>query len=301
MTKKILFIGGAPKCATSTLVDLLGQTLAFNVSSPKETFYYVDQDYPLIREYNYFNYGHDGFLKFFLDVKWDTRPLLEGTTHLLYQKKAPELLNKLDCKVVFVLRQPADRIRSSFEYTMNNIGNFNENITFAEYVDLLLSNQKSQIAEKMRFTTSQWVLTNEIYLSNYAPHIKRWKHILGESRVLVLSFDEFKKDPKQYLKQILDFAGIQSSINLNNMVIQRKNQSLSIKNMALHREMVKLNSIIPNNRFTSIVKEIYLFFQKEKKSWGDLNEEALIKLEKYFKNNHPNLKEIINQNNKWKK
>ncbi len=294
--QEILFLGGAPKCGTSAFYDMLTKTGVFDASTLKETFYYIDNTYPLYNNKSgFYKSGHEGFSGFFTN---NGKTRLEATTHLIYQQKMPEVLAPLNCKVIFVLRDPADRIRSSFEYTLNNLGNFKEPISFAEYVDLLLQNQKDQLMQKMRATTSQWVLSNEILLSSYQQHIERWCNALGAERVMVLSFDELKANPNESLEKALRFAKIETSSDTSQISLEKKNQTVAIRSRGLHKALAGLNNLVPNGTIKSKIKSAYFGLQKGKRNWTEADEKALERLKEYFKNNQPGLAEIINQHNK---
>src|SRR5690606_14876560 len=65
---------------------------------------------------------------------------MEATTHYLYQRTALEALSELeDCRVCVVLREPAARVLSSFQYTQNNLARIAPEVTFDEYVDAVLA------------------------------------------------------------------------------------------------------------------------------------------------------------------
>jgi hypothetical protein len=78
--KQMVFLGGAPKCGTSAFFSMLSQTGLFTPSKPKETFFYIDRNYPLYKKgQNFFEKGHSAFLNFF-DKASIGKPLLEATT-----------------------------------------------------------------------------------------------------------------------------------------------------------------------------------------------------------------------------
>ena len=286
-----LFIGGAPKCGTSALFNMLSQTNNFNVSNPKETFFFIDQDYILLnKKYNYHKNGLGAFLDYFATVD-NKKIYLEATTHLLYQEKIPSIIAELSSKIVFILRDPAERIKSSFEYTKNNLAHFHENITFSKYVDFILNNNIQELTKYMPDSTSRWVLANELYLSDYQKHIDKWQKAIGKDRVLLIDYDDFKLEPLFTLDRILKFVnlqGLNSDINLT-----RTNETIGVKNKLFHRIIRKINKIIPNSSIKDIAKAFYFRFQKKEREWTLEDELALQKLKFYFKNNYKSIQELI--------
>lgn len=289
---KMIFLGGPPKCGTSAFFDMLKQTKLFTSSQPKETFFYIDKEYPLFREKaNFFNLGHSGFYRFFDEQEVGKKTLLEGTTHLLYQKEVPEILSKLDCKIVFILRDPAERIRSSFEYTMNNLANFKESISFSEYVDLLLGN--SHRLNSIMDSTSQWVLTHELVLSDYPRYLGHWNRALGKERVLVLDYADLKTEPQRLVQETIDFANL--SGNVNTIAIERRNQTKVIRNKSLHKALKGVNRLIPQSILKTKIKSLYFKFQKGDRNWNEQDEAALDKLKVFFHERQPSVQAIIKQ------
>ena len=145
-------------------------------------------------------------ISFFPGDSSDSRTRLEGTTHLLYQREMPELLRDLDAKVVFILRDPADRIRSSFQYTQNNLGNVVGKLTFADYAEMLLQGDQRKLAAHFRPSASRWVLCRELSLSRYSQHVERWNAALGKRRVHLVNFESIQVKPDGFYSNLVLLA-----------------------------------------------------------------------------------------------
>ncbi|MEO0628823.1 MAG: hypothetical protein AAFY91_17640, partial [Bacteroidota bacterium] len=139
-----LFIGGAPKCGTSSLFNQLASWPGMNPSQPKETFYFIDRENPLLNSrYNIHHSNVMGFRHFFPD---EPGIKLEGTTHLLYQSNQNTNIQELGrVKIIFILRDPVQRLRSSFEYTENNLSRFKRKISFSDFAELLLDDRREEV------------------------------------------------------------------------------------------------------------------------------------------------------------
>lgn len=112
-----LWLIGPPKAGTSTLFSLLSQHPSVVSSSPKETFYLLDQEFGLLNSSsNYWREGAEGWTQFFELSTKKAEYILEGTTHLLYQEETLKVIASMggESKAIAVYRDPADRVMSSF-------------------------------------------------------------------------------------------------------------------------------------------------------------------------------------------
>ncbi len=291
----VMLLGGAPKCGTSAFFDLLKRTNCFQSSQPKETFFFVDRGYPLARESgNFQDHGIDAFTRFIPDFDLHGPPLLEGTTHLLYQSEVPQLIKAIDSRVVFILRDPADRIRSSFQYTLNNLGNVRTPISFADYVQLLCNDDQSELAEHFRESPSRWVLCNELYLSRYSIHVGRWNDALGKERVLLLDYEDIKSRPLECVRRVFDWAALDSrTLDRKDLRSERKNSTQGIRNTALHHFARRIGSKLPQSSIKRLVKRSYFQMQSKQVVWtpGDAN--ALETLRDRFVSSEPTIRQLI--------
>ena len=294
-----IFLGGAPKCGTSAFFDLLIQTNCFQPSVPKETFFFVDSDYPLARsDANWQQHGIEAFAGFF-PSRWDLHtPLLEGTTHLLFQKIVPEKIRDLDSRVVFILRDPADRIRSSFQYTQNNLGNVRSDISFAAYVDLLLEDNQTELAKHFRDSASRWVLCNEFDLSCYSVHVDRWNQALGKDRVLLLDYDLIRSDPRHCVEQLFRWASLdRAKLSLERLQPEQKNSTGGIRYTGLHHRVKKIGAMLPKSPIKQLLKNSYLRMQSRSIDWTPQDAQALDRLRKRFQSTEPSVSELIQRQN----
>src|SRR5690606_29284173 len=115
---------GMPKSGTSSLFYWLDEHPLIQGASPKETFFFMDDSHPLSGRHG-LSFGRNGvesYSSFFPDRKEDSL-LIEATTHYFYQRTARDYLSSLQKKplIVMLLREPANRILSSFRFTRDNL------------------------------------------------------------------------------------------------------------------------------------------------------------------------------------
>lgn len=274
-----VFLAGAAKSGTTYLFDLLAAHSQVQGCQPKEPFFFIDKGNP----YKQSTTGI--FRKEYLDFY---KPLREGCLHLdgtsqtIYQQ---ELLSQLKDmpkkpKVLFILREPASRILSSFQYTSNNLAAVN-NLSFSEYVDSLLEPNHNKIVDACKNHQAAFSLTHELTYSCYISYLSLWERAVGKENMLVILFEEMKKNHEITLKEIYEFLGI--NVERLEEIPEKVNQSISVKNKSIHYILYKAFSMtgyrIP---FKSSIKKIYIKLQhaptKEDKGFQD----DISRLKKYF-------------------
>ncbi len=287
--KTYLFIGGAPKSGTTSLFDDLAGHPRIIGAEPKETFYFMNSDYSFLNAKNNFHKSRwKGFDSFFPSEKYEV--YLEGTTHLLFQyQMIPILLEKEHVKLIFVLRNPVERIRSAFEYTKNNLGGVKGHVGFSEYVDALLENDKRAIKNMMYADANAFGLQNELWFSTYHLHLEKWCSLVPNHQIKIFSFEQYTSNRKGVVGEILNWLNV---IDNERIVLgdEVSNSTYKIKRYGLHRLSLKLSRIFPEGALKEYLKRQYLNRQTHSPE-GEKQEDdeaSMRKLSAYFE--EPNVK-----------
>ena len=263
-------------------------------TDPKETYALLPADHPLAATRRFS--GLKELPQFDLaQVEGSTSPpiLLEGTTHHLYSEHAARAVETLKerARVIVLLRHPAKRVLSSFQYTKQNLARIPKTFTFTRYVDLLLSGQSDKIQEIIKHPTSSMVLSADHDYSDYSKHIQRWNAIVGDDKIRIVISEEYFRDPTTTLKSIYDWLRLPHS-DIDPESLERKNQTRRIGSPGLHRMAYRLNQLVPNNRMLKPVKAIYFYTQKMRSGKRDEDvTKPLERLNEYFA---PRVRELEN-------
>ena len=281
-------LGGAPKCGTSALFNHLAKHNAIIPSDPKETFFYLDQDHPLKKK---FGKSREEFIQFF-DMPEEEKILLEGTTHLIYQNECIDLLAKNgDYKILFVLRNPIDRLFSSFNYSINNLGVFQKRISFDDFVTLLMDKNIEELDKLIVSDSSKYVLSRDIEYGNYLQYLNKWFDKIDSSRIKVVLYEELAADPGLFFNDIYEFIGLSEETST---LLEKKNETFKVKNIAMHKIIMKNIAIMNKLPFVNYLKKIYFLIQKNsEKDEMILSEENLKRLNYYYKKEIPQLEKLI--------
>jgi len=188
------FVVGAPKAGTSSLYTYLKKTEGVYMSPVAEPHYFspVTADlvhFEKIREKN-------DYLILFKDAK-DEKAIGECSPLYLQDPKTPELIQKTipHAKIIISLRDPLERAFSHY-LMLWRIGNFIEpfNVALRKFAE---SKEKE----------SQF-LHSIIEPGFYYESIKRYLDIFGQNQVKIIIFEEFVKNTRKTILEILNFLNV---------------------------------------------------------------------------------------------
>lgn len=298
MTIPNLIIGGAPKCGTSSVFRWLTDHPETLASSPKETFYLIDTDNPLLNNNrNIHSHGLDGYSHFFDGEASSSTRVFEATTHYLYSRTARDVLARLKPKpdVIFILRQPSDRVYSSFRYTKNNLAQIADHITFSEYLDVIQGRSEQAVDEVFHSHKNAYVAERELDYSRYADYIASWIEALGEDRVHVLLFENLVRDQQAFMIRLAEIIGIDPEF-YRDYEYEQKNATIQVRNKTLHRWARRLGHPLPSGPVKRAAKKLYLTLQANTDSDGSQREDqtALRQLDAEFTKANQRLATLCN-------
>ena len=286
---KMVFLGGAPKCGTSKLFDILSHHPDISRSTPKETFFFMDADNPLNAKNISLDIGVvDEFAQFFSDntVKYN----LEGTTHTLYQQTIFPSLKKLkDPYFLFVLRNPVDRLRSSYQYTKNNLARLDRELSFEDFCLLLLHGQANQLNQYVHHPASLFVLQKDLEYGCYATFLESYYQQFGNEKIKVVLYEEFINQPIKTINTIFNWLGLSEVSIAESIFKQERNATQSIRSKRMHKLAWTIKAFLPSSWNMSILKRLYFLFQASPKKQLSLSSQTEKALYKYY---HPFNKEL---------
>lgn len=223
-----LIIAGAPKCGTSSLFFWLGAHPSVCASKVKETYFLADEVIRFNENLNVHKHGLDAYTRFFKHCNGE-RYRLEATPTYIYGKTPLTLIPKLPevPKVIFVLRNPSDRLYSHWRF--NRYRMKNTELSFEEYLDI-------------RNLPSNW--QNYLNHTNYVDYLKPWVNALGHKNILVYQFEKMVQNHRDFMKELSDDLQIDSSFYQDYGFFHR-NQTVAIGNKWLHGMGLRLEPLVP--------------------------------------------------------
>jgi len=282
-SRQFLFLAGAPKCGTTFLFNILKNHSELNPSFPKETYYFCDKEHTGINEKkNYhLNGGTDSFFDYF-NLE-GPKFYLEATTHLIYQQEMFDVIKSLgNVKMVFLTRNPIERITSTFNYTKYNLANIksNKEYTLDNYVNHLLAKDTTELKKWLRDERGYYVFKRELEYCHYDKYIDKWRKHLGSENVKLIPLDELKKNQDAVVDSLIEWLGL-APLSLAEAKEEKKNSSYTVKSTKIHQKVIKLASLLPKSTIKEKIKSLYLGLQDKGK--GDqLSDENFAKLQAHF-------------------
>ncbi len=206
-----VILGGAPKCGTSSLFRWLTDHPSVAAADAKETFFFMDRGHSLEDRRGGFHAA--GLAAYGEHFSTQAPILAEGTTHYLYQRTALEQIPALETEpmVVFVVRDPVQRLRSSFSYTKHTLGRMDEPLDYATYVEALLAGDHERIRSVFSEPRDGDVLAADLEYGRYVRFLRKWREALPGDRLRVFSFDELKAEPRSLLTALTASMGLDGS------------------------------------------------------------------------------------------
>jgi hypothetical protein len=261
-----LFIIGAPKCGTSSLFDWLLGHPDICGSRVKEPFFLINPDHPLARRPSLSKDGLAGYANFFEYEDGKKKVRMEATTHYLFDEFARDAIAGMDkVSVIVILREPAKRIYSSFQYTMNNLARLSPSLTFDRYISLVESGEA--LAPKWcDHTASAFVLERDLKYSRYANYLEPWLNAMGGERIKVLIMEDMIRHPDNTVKEVLNWLGLDPSL-MGALDSKGRNRTQQVRMPALQSLIRDLNRYIrPPEPLRGMMKSLYGMLQFRNKT-----------------------------------
>lgn len=287
-TRPTAVLVGVPKCGTTSIFSFLSDHPEVCVSNVKETYFLMDKGHPLFNEKaNCHRDGYSGYSQFFTHCTGMERVLMEATPDYFYQDTAFDVLTCIDPKplIIFILREPANRAYSLFQFAKNNIGLLPTNFSFSAFVDNLLYNGGDMFKQRP-------ILRNAIEHGKYSEHLRRWLDAFGMDGTLILLFEDLVADPIEFMKRLCNRLGIEQSV-YDAYCFEKKNPTYAVRSTKLQRVKKKLHYSATGSVFRLFLKPLYECINirgRIKKTPEDMA--TIAKLMKIYANYNEGLREM---------
>jgi len=273
---------GAPKCGTSSLFRwLVAHPEIIGPCGQKELFFFMDEGHPLTNEPNIHTSILDTYRSLFPDS--ESASVLEATTHYLFQDAAQRYLAAMDTEplIIALLRDPAERVWSSFQYTRNNQARIDPELSFAKYVDWSLSGKAHRIRPFINGST--YVLERDVAYSEYIRYLIPWRQVVGDERLFVLQFEELVSSPQSVCQDIATAVGVDPEV-YGTFDFSARNATYRIRSQALHAVARIIGEWLPDGGVKRLVKEGYMAMATDEDGCDrtEADKQAIKRLREYF-------------------
>lgn len=303
MAEDYCFLIGAPKCGTSSLFNCLTLHPRVIGSQPKETFALLPNDHPLTDCRRYDGLAelerHFRSLQPGVETANECGPdvFLEGSTHNIYSESAAKNVADLRrtgtaVKVIAMLRNPARRVLSSFQFSQQNLAVIPASLTFADFVDHLLADRKHVLRSLITDPVSGPILANDLNNSDYARHLPRWFDAVGRENVRIEISEEWFSNVPEATRDIWNWLGL-DEIDIADELFRRKNPTRPIGSLRLQRLARRLNDWLPSNSVKNWLKNAYFRAQGTIAVEPADHSQAIEKLSEFYQGSIENLEALV--------
>lgn len=237
------FIAGFPRSGTSSLWYWLSAHPDVCASSTKETYYLFNKIIGINKNANYLEHGWEAFHKHFTHYKGE-KVIFEATPVYFNRQMPMDLMADIHPlpKVLFLVREPSQRIFSFYRYQKYRQKNIDKTVDFNQF----LEERKAMLK-----------------LSNYMEQIQPWLDKLGQDHIGVFLMEELLNESQAFMTKVCQYLDIDPAF-YESYPFPVGNPSVQIKNQWLHELGLKVQRYIPNQIKSRIINPIYLKLNAEK-------------------------------------
>lgn len=229
-------IGGTEKAGTTSIFVYLSQHPDVCASSKKETDFFR-HEYIGDKSDDYKNYA-----RYFDAGNEAKRVLMEASPGYLGESLtvAPRMFSLTpDAKLLFILRDPVDRIYSSYNFHVGRL-NIPKTIDFSEYVRRCMAYDSGDYSAN-DLALDDWYL-KVLQFGRYSDSLKPFYDCFPAGNIKIMFFEDLKHDSLAFMTELSRFLEIDTTYWLT-YEFRKTNVTFSSRNKLLHRLAMHLNSL----------------------------------------------------------
>ena len=275
---------GAPRSGTTSLYEYLKKIPEVFMCSIKEPNYFslsLDPNFLLTQPIR----NKQKYQKLFSRVI-NEKAIGEASSNYLWDPKAPKIISETipTVKIIMILRNPIDR---AFSHYLMHLGNGTETRNFREVIEDALKPDTNDYVRRI------------IEAGYYYEQIQRYQKFFSPNQIKIFIFEEFDRNPKEVVKETMDFLGIDGSLpdNLNVRYNQYAEPRGKISSVMLKSPQIKRvgKKFLPSSLGTFVVKNLL----NKKTNKPELPKEDGTFLADLYLSDSTNLQKILGKQIPW--
>ncbi len=198
-----VFVIGAPKCGTTSLVGYLSSHPNIFVCDPKEPNFW-SKELPLATEAEQAS-TWDGYKAFFDEATERHAVRIDGSTTYCWSKYAvPDIIAKLpDSKLIFMIRNP---IAVAPSLHSEELLSGHEDVEDYNLVWKLQPDREQ--GRSVPVTAGCWQKVSYRFVASLGSHLERLLRVVPDGQLHLILFDDFVRDPRAEYLRVLDFLNL---------------------------------------------------------------------------------------------
>ena len=274
------FIVGAPRAGTTSLYEYLKNCENVFMSPIKETYFFSPNiNMKLILSKPVKN--QKDYQKLFHNVKTE-KAIGEATPSYLWDPDSAKLIHEKipNARIIIILRNPIDRAFSHYLWLVS-LGK--ENLSFSEAI-------KKSLSAKPDF--SGRIIDGGMYYNQ----IKRYYDEFDKKQIKIIIFEEFSKDPKRIIEDVLRFLDVDSNppeiFETFNSYVEPRGKLA--KSMIQNKFLQKIGTRLPQNLASQATKIL-----DKKATKPNISKSDIQTLKKIYFEDIKELENILNRKIPW--
>lgn len=293
MKKPVVIVAGAPKSGTTSIFKFLAEHPEICGSRIKEPAFFI-RDYSSDSQKNVALYGEN----FSHCGKGDFTYFLEASAgyinHAGVAQKIDDFLGD-NCKLLFILRNPVDRLYSNYRFQLSRYV-FPEALSFEEYIAI----SKGQKPNAYDVEDRHFQVLEQ---GRYINYLHDFIRVLGDERMSILIYEEFRKDNRKTMQQICHFLDIDAGF-FDDYSFISANVTTSGRNRFLHALALRCNGILePLLRQRPTIKQkivsVYKKLNTSGPGYAAMPVETRESLEAYYRDSIEKLEKQLRFSTNW--
>ncbi len=280
------FIVGTAKAGTSSLYAYLNDIPGIYMSPIKEPKYFMVSDFfhynePPIRD-------KKKYLNLFAKAK-EEKIIGEASPQYLKDPQTPKLIHQIvpQAKILISLRDPVERLYSSY---LMHIRSGRIKTTFSEEIDLVFNKITDKKFDYIKVDAGL-----------YSENIKRYLKIFGNKQVKIIIFEEFIKNTKETVNDILKFLDIKYELQNFKSEVYNKHGinrgGFLAKKIRHSRKISSLAKKILSPSTQRVLRDTLFVKSQPKPKMDQKDREFLIK---FYNDDVKNLQTLLGRKLPWK-
>jgi len=229
-------IGGTEKAGTTSVFVYLSQHPQVCAATRKETDFFRNE-FTGNLAHDEDNYGcYFGANSIDFPVRMEASPGYLGESSTV----APRIAQLVpDTRLLFILRDPIDRIYSSYNFHVGKL-NIPAEIDFSSYVQRCLAFERQE-SNTQELGLDEWYL-KVLRFGNYADALENFYDNFPHAQIKVMFFEDLKEDTPGFMNELSTFLQLDTDFWVD-YEFRKTNVTFSGRNKLFHRLAMWANSL----------------------------------------------------------
>jgi hypothetical protein len=284
-------IGGTYKSATTSVFSYLSDHPEVCGSTVKETAFFIDG-------------YHEGtttelaeYSRYFEHFSPTCKIIMEASPGYLANASivAGRIVTALpSVKVLFILRDPVDRLYSYFNFHKGRL-TFDGELSFEAYLELCRT--YSEGSTTLRRCDLHERHLQALQIGRYADYLRYFFDVIEPANRKIMFYEDFVEKPFDFMGTLCGFLDIDSSFYAT-YNFRKLNATFSARSNVLHKTALRVNETLERqlrqrSKLKRIFVQAYKFFNQESQGYAAMNRETRSKLSEYYSPSNARLAEIL--------